>query len=475
MTIRFSRQPRVAASGPPLYMSFPVASLADLAALVSPPPDDADLVFVETLQAWFYFDSDSSIAADGITIIAPSAGTGRWLRILDPATHWQVQSEWWIDSGAGSDENTGATPSSALATWAEFRRRVGPGNWSENVTVNIVAAVDQALNGEFVILDDARLTIQGVPVTERTSALTGVTPIDEATNQALEIEDTSVDWTGDVNKRIRLTSGTPENSVAWIGTELSPTNLARVSPFQTLSSFGPASFPFAIAGDETYVIETLPAVRAVTLKVQRGAIGGPTQFIGLLIQNLEITEPNGMVVDANESFIPVCWGCRLNQGTVVGGMTFTGCNMGISGSFGANVAPTFNACLFSISCSFDGFARVNQNCLFQGRRLQANGVVFIEADGLGLFDAPTDAILVGAAGRVVVLAGVLIWGASNATAVSVRGGGRLIYRGTKPVIAGTTEVDLGDGDQTIAWAAAPQINAARDCAVLDQLADATIV
>ena len=62
----------------------PVQAIADLAALASASLQDKQMRLVEDAGAIFRFDVQSSIAADGVDVIAPDdigAGTGRWIKI----------------------------------------------------------------------------------------------------------------------------------------------------------------------------------------------------------------------------------------------------------------------------------------------------------------------------------------------------------------------------------------------------------
>lgn len=86
------------------------------------------MTFVATVRDSYYYDASSTLNADGITVIAPNTGSGRWIRMNLGNETWRRQATWFIDpSSAGDDEADGSTIETAIQTHAELRRRWGPG------------------------------------------------------------------------------------------------------------------------------------------------------------------------------------------------------------------------------------------------------------------------------------------------------------------------------------------------------------
>jgi hypothetical protein len=61
----------------------PVQTVAAVKAIAAVDRSDKQLIFVEDLGSVFQFDSGSSATGDDVTVITPTAGTGRWLRVAD--------------------------------------------------------------------------------------------------------------------------------------------------------------------------------------------------------------------------------------------------------------------------------------------------------------------------------------------------------------------------------------------------------
>jgi hypothetical protein len=59
----------------------PVADLTALAALAAATRFDGDAILVLSSNTFYRFDSGSAAAADGVRIVAPAVGTGRWFRV----------------------------------------------------------------------------------------------------------------------------------------------------------------------------------------------------------------------------------------------------------------------------------------------------------------------------------------------------------------------------------------------------------
>ncbi len=104
---------------------------------------DGYLVYVNTLECYYKFFSDTAATADDtidFKVVRPTGWTSgqsaSWLRILSDGYNWTNVSNWYIDS-AGNNENDGTTTGTALQTWPEFKARLGSRPLIKNVTVEI--------------------------------------------------------------------------------------------------------------------------------------------------------------------------------------------------------------------------------------------------------------------------------------------------------------------------------------------------
>jgi len=109
---------------------------------------DGYLVYVNTLECYYKFFSDTTATADDtidFKVVRPtgwvSGQSASWLRILSDGYNWTNISNWYIDS-AGNNENDGTTTGTALKTWPELKTRLGSKPLIKNVTVEIRSDLD---------------------------------------------------------------------------------------------------------------------------------------------------------------------------------------------------------------------------------------------------------------------------------------------------------------------------------------------
>lgn len=63
-----------------------VAAVSDVKAIAAADRNDNQTLWVDSLKAFFYFDSASSEAGNDVSVITPTAGSGRWVRVKQPKT-----------------------------------------------------------------------------------------------------------------------------------------------------------------------------------------------------------------------------------------------------------------------------------------------------------------------------------------------------------------------------------------------------
>ena len=189
-------------------------------------------VIVQSVNALWTYEPASTLATDGITVVAATGG-GNWLRAVSLAPEQYIaQTVWWVDAQnvetTSSDENTGLTAATALRTKAEISRRWG--TWSPTlnaiaVTVNYLSPdTTSADPGMFapVFVDGATLTecgavggvSGGFPAHSFLGTLNVVTPNSPTTNTILQ---TTVNTaSGALAVGMLLVNTTRGNSIAWV-------------------------------------------------------------------------------------------------------------------------------------------------------------------------------------------------------------------------------------------------------------------
>ena len=147
-----------------------VGTVTNLTALAALAPPSPDLVWVASLLCFWHRNSTSLIAPDGITVVAALSG-GNWERMVPTtAVDWLSQATWRIDPALGNDENAGGTLA-PLATFAELNRRLSVGPITTNMVLTIPAGATVPTAELSVELAGRTFTIQGVATTVFTGIL----------------------------------------------------------------------------------------------------------------------------------------------------------------------------------------------------------------------------------------------------------------------------------------------------------------
>ena len=217
--------------------SITAANIATLTATPDLPLADGSIAAMLSLMCPWQLRKTGTDAVDGITIIATLSGTGRWYRLPVGSALWQHQVQWYLDEGAGNDENDGLTLLTPIKTFDEYRRRVGtmiaPGltvymDLLSNVTLPIVVDME---------MTQSSLWIRGKRTLLYSGSVTAYQAFNYATNTEAQITDAAlpVSWTasGLVNKLIEVTSGPNAGSAGYLGSDLS----AKTSLIQKLLDF----------------------------------------------------------------------------------------------------------------------------------------------------------------------------------------------------------------------------------------------
>lgn len=165
-----------------------VTAFADVAALEA--FDDASspngtVAYVATLRAsWSKVVESPAPVGDGITVVPTASGDGGWYRSTVASPSWSSQSAWFVAATSGDDENDGsaADAAHALATVAEFFRRVPV--LTESVTVTITEDTTEAITGQIAVapgVDGIVLSLRGDPIVLETGTINTVSAPNPAT------------------------------------------------------------------------------------------------------------------------------------------------------------------------------------------------------------------------------------------------------------------------------------------------------
>lgn len=350
--------------------------------------------------------------------------------------------DWYIDGVAGSDANDGLTALTAFATIGKLFRTWGPGALLKPnlgiLKVHLLSAsFAESLDFVGMTLDaDSVLVIVGLRTTVRTSTITTATPKAQATNQAFEIDDASLaanDWTADLDRRVRITSGANINCYAWVAKDLGGT-AARLSDFGTLIDENAFYTPGTIANGDPYVVETVASVARASFEIftQGGGVGG---WVTVLDVDL------GYVTAGGPTVYVFMYGCKMS-----GLSPFNGCQTYPVQCCNTGAAFGYSVFCFQASVLLEAglvrksvqvissFGQVNGNTLFQG--VVGGQAAFAVLDGstgylvdVAFFDCAVTCFLYGFGGSTAnggsLIAGGgtgKIWGAGNTLTATVEAG-----------------------------------------------------
>lgn len=164
----------------------------NLAALALLPATSPYLVWVETLECFWHRNPTSTEAADAITVIA-AIGGGRWERITSSTSlRWLSQADWYV-SDTGDDENPG-TLALPLATIEEVSRRISVGPIAQDTTVWLTAGT--TITQANVSVDGGgagrTFTIRSIYTYDVADVVTTWTPLDHVTPSGNLIAGTAI-------------------------------------------------------------------------------------------------------------------------------------------------------------------------------------------------------------------------------------------------------------------------------------------
>lgn len=413
----------------------------------------------------YRLDLDSTAAADGVNVVAPLAGPGRWLLVAgsgaDPAA--LLQDTWFINALTGNDANDGLTAGTALASWGELRRRYGDNPiLPQTVTVNIGSDLDEDifLNGTVVLQPGVLFRIfGGVRSVFDSGTLTNVTAQNRATQTPMQLEAPGLD--AQVGQRIRFTDGAAAGATCWAfrspGADLVDC-VQAVTYDATANPLASDSTPATPSGGDAFVVEEMFRVRSVALDFERLDAG--SDFCAV-VDSLNVVDTNGVFHAASKLLQPVFVRCAIasNRSSAQTNATFVSCSNSIVTHNG--LFELFDASLLKSPVST--VSAIGGRVLLKHDTIVANGAFRCLAGSAllqdsAVFDSNGSGIQLEGESTCVVQSGT-VWGNGNADfGFNIRAGSVLTYpTGNKPILTGDTG-DTQFGGATVAYAAIPSFD-----------------
>lgn len=238
------------------------------------------MVFVTEVRAYYQFFAEDDASADGLSIVEPANGPGRWHRMPYSKTIWAAQAAWFIDPLNGDDTAQGDTPATAIRTGAELTERISTAFLTQATTITWLN--DAPSTDYFAFFGTINLTspliLKGTPTT-----LSGPHVVSAITNLSVgttltEVTVTGFDWTSFVGKRCRITAtsgSTPVGTTFWVeAVDSGDSQIGIVSrPRNSNTDFVDFGQQDLAVGD-TFVIEELTAIGQMSI------YGANVQFRG---------------------------------------------------------------------------------------------------------------------------------------------------------------------------------------------------
>jgi len=452
-------------------------------------PDGA-IVYVQSVKAYFRLNQASTDTPDDITIVAAALGSGNWYRLdwnSAGASPWLSQATWYIDAVNGDDENDGSTAATALASHAEFERRLG--NYpliDHEVTVYLLEDLGEVLHlrarftgpGPSAGTPGGYVHYVGTPTVLLSGTVTGYTPPAAGTEGVLT--DGTADFTAVQGMRLRLTdTGLSDPPKTFIGPLDAGVTSVRCGKITRFSSPYYNITTHATVGS-AYAVERLTQVRGFDFEVDRQDSGGgqASRVSSIVCESLAFEAAAGETMGRISCQQPVAgqilfYSCSFDDQQIQGGAArFVAC----AGRYVDGTASIIS--FLYCSCEFWRHAGGGID-LFEGSAAIVDELSQLDEFGLelwdnsfaninecGIYDALGDGLYMDPATKAI--SGPL-WGSGNG-GFGANVEGRLWYY-TKPSITGgtpsTDDAEVG-GTTRAAWATdIPYIEASNNAMIVE--------
>lgn len=445
----------------------PAASIATIVALTA--TQIAGLVtgtaiWVDTLSDYFVWQADSTITADSITVVNPTANgvnPGRFLRDSVVSTRWLNQVDFYVDETNGNDEYDGtlATHTTGfigpVKTYDEIVRRLG--NVIRPIIAQTIHQVGNYAGIATLVIENAapgRITIQGeLPAASFTGTLSAVTNLNAGTSTPTDATSTWVPAT-ELN---RIVKNTTKSTWSWIAKDLTG-NKARVSPWTTVdlvNGGGSVTIGNAAIGDSvsSYVLPTLGSLNIVLLTGAVGTVGTSP----VIINQLDLTGTSGTSRIFGLGTQICVQNCKISGTLRSGGLVLFNncCKTAAGGTFVGNDGPTainLNSGLMAngFTVTRNSMCSILSQTLFQNAQITV-GILCRLVVVDGCWCDTTNPILLGA--RSILEVQATMWGTGNT------GAGVVMQRcstvdlgiGITPTLTGANDFTFAGATQAYAW------------------------
>jgi len=440
-------------------------------------PDGA-LVYVQSVKAYFQLNRGSTSTPDDISVVAAAFGSGNWHRRSSDfvgESPWTQQDTWYIDADNGFDENDGATAATALATHAEFERRMGENSLiTQPVLVTLLTSIEEVIRLRY------RLSGEGSHVrwlgTPQSVLSSGSATAFTAPSNGVEgfITDAAADFTSVQGRRIRFVgTGNPQDPKTFIGPLHGGITAARcaqpvyfATPWFALAPQNPVG--------ASYQIEEQASAWGFDLEIDRGDIGAGTlgHEVGAVIEDIDLVgSPSTALLTAKTRTLGatvLLFGCALGSGSFNGPGSVRCVSCSSRESDGTAASPECYDLELRIDYHSGGgwsFLRGTRATMYSANQCDQNPVKLEESGWLFIFELGIYDVA-GPLGALDIYSGntfcssLFLWGQGNA-AEGVVCNSEMQYA-ILPTITGSTPGvdDVKIAGNTMAWAAVPFIDAA---------------
>ena len=220
--------------------------------------DNGTSIYLTSVRDYFVYNAANTDTDDGITIIQPTTGAGRWIRNCYTDLVWILQTTWYIDPTNGNDENNGLTNTTAIKTHKEYERRTGAESPSPVADTNIYILnpfpYDPLIHFQRRVptgLTVTRIMYHGSQTVSHTGTFSSVTARSASTNVQCTVKDGTFNWTPYVGKMIRVAA---RSAYAFIIKDLGGGS-ARLSTWATGDVFSMAEVTTVTTGDTYEIVE----------------------------------------------------------------------------------------------------------------------------------------------------------------------------------------------------------------------------
>ncbi len=464
----------------------PVANIAAIATTDFAIYQDGTLFWLETLKCHAYLETTTAAAVTGERwqVTVAEGELARQLVRLDPAPRaanpWLVQDAWFVDPVSGDDETNGATSGTAIATFAEFMRRMGESAITQPTTLDILSD-GASLVGTIRTSGAGWLIITGraAKTTRLETTVTSFTAITGNEYNVLAVD--GVDFTSHCGYYCRITSGASSGSGFWIGKQdpggTTGTDHARVSWSDVGDPFAAAPFTsygfsqHVPAPGDSIVIESYVAVSCLNLLVEAT---GNSLSKSVFLHELSVYQTTDAVYYGAVGYLqPQAYRCKIHAARLAADAMWSDCWSEAHASgvihYGGGQRQAFYGGVFG------GEYWVLQDgtlgpLLVQGCavRVGVNSKITV-GWYVGFFDSWGDAFWLYQNAQAVFTTGPWLGSGNAGFGINVRTiGAKVIINSTsKPTITGTAG-DWCQPDQVQkTWAQAPEFSLTYDSGILN--------